>query len=73
MAFLWTGEMLGATDRGEGKTVPQGEVIHACGCVFLALAMAFAFLRQVGRELHGLSEEVCSKEWRLHCGLGSEG
>lgn len=58
-AFLWTGEMLEESDRGEGKTVPQAEAIHSCGCVFLALAMAFAFLRQVGRELHGQSAEVC--------------
>lgn len=51
--------MLEESDRGEGKTVPQAEAIHSCGCVFLALAMAFAFLRQVGRELHGQSAEVC--------------
>lgn len=57
-AFLWTAEVLEERDGGEGKTVPQAEVMHSCGCVFLASAMAFACLRQVERELHGLSAEV---------------
>ena len=56
-ASLWTGEMLEESDRGEGKAVPQAEMIHSCGCVFLALPMAFAFLRWAGHELHVLTED----------------
>lgn len=35
--------MLEESDRGEGKAIPQAEVIHSCGPI-LALPVAFAFL-----------------------------
>lgn len=44
--------MLEESDRGEGKAVPQAEVIHSCDPVFLALPVAFAFLRCLGHEDH---------------------